>query len=113
MTEIIRKKYTQITNQDRKSVINLFTTKNENSIPVISKELNITESAVNRIINDYLEAKRLGVHSETKKVYKIRTNSGSEHLAYTKEIDGKIYFVCSNHTTKFLAKSVTIINEKL
>lgn len=105
------KKYKELTEADKLEILTLFRTTQDNTTPAISKKTNVTESAVNQVINKHIEKFKLKVHKkEPRESYTIKTKEGIEHQAYTKEIDGKVYFVCSNHTTKFLASKVTIVN---
>lgn len=105
------RKYKELTEADKLQILTLFRTTKDNSAREISLKTNVTESAVNLIINKHIEKVRLKVNKkETREFYTIKTKAGVEHQAYTKEIDGKLYFVCSNHTTKFLTSKVTIVN---
>lgn len=105
------KKYKELTEADKIEILTLFRTTKENTTPAISKKTNATESAVNLVINEHIEKVKLKVHKkEPREFYTIKTKQGVEHQVYTKEIDGKVYFVCSNHTTKFLTSKVTIVN---
>lgn len=105
------KKYKELTEADKLQILTLFRTTQDNTTPTISKKTNVTESAVNQVINKHLDQVRVKYHKkEPREFYTIKTKGGIEHQAYTKEIDGRLYFVCSNHTTKFLASKVTIVN---
>nr|WP_297306385.1 hypothetical protein [uncultured Flavobacterium sp.] len=105
------KKFKELTEADKLEILTLFRTTKENTTPSISKKTNVTESSVNQVINKHLEQVRVKYHKkEPRKFYTIKTKAGVEHQVYTKEIDGKVYFVCSNHTTKFLTSKVTIVN---
>lgn len=52
------KKTRDLTSEDKSLIIEEFLHEKENSVSAISKRLYITESAVHRIINDYLENNR-------------------------------------------------------
>ena len=59
MNTIVLKKYNKITQEEKENVINLFLGTKENSVPSISKTTGITESAVSRIIDNYLKTKKI------------------------------------------------------
>lgn len=52
------KRYSSLSEADKQEILNRFLKTKENSVSAISKHLDITESAVHRIINDYLETNR-------------------------------------------------------
>lgn len=105
------KKYKELTEADKLQILTLFRTTQDNTTPTISKKTNVTESAVNLVINKHLEQVRVKYHKkEPLEFLTIRNQAGELHKVRTQEIDGKLYFVCSNHTTKFLASKVTIVN---
>jgi len=59
MNTIVLKKYNKITQEEKENVINLFLGTKENSVPSISKTTGITESAVSRIIDNYLKTRKI------------------------------------------------------
>lgn len=59
MNTIVLKKYNKITQEEKENVINLFIGTKENSVPSISKTTGITESAVSRIIDNYLKTRKI------------------------------------------------------
>ena len=53
------KKYSRLSEADKQEIINSFKTQQENSVPALSKNLGVTESAVSRVIDEFLKSKRI------------------------------------------------------
>jgi len=53
------KKYSRLSEADKQEIIKSFKTQQENSVPALSKNLGVTESAVSRVIDEFLKSKRI------------------------------------------------------